>query len=61
MTRSSENKISLIATPQLALEAAAKEAHKVGLNAVILGDAIEGEAREVARVHAAITGQIPPT
>ena len=53
-----KTKISLIATPQLALEAAAKEAHKVGLNAVILGDAIEGEAREVARVHAAITGQV---
>ena len=53
-----KTKISLIATPQLALEAAAKEARKVGLNAVILGDAIEGEASEVARVHAAITGQV---
>ena len=25
---------------------------------MVLGDAIEGEAREVARVHAAITGQV---
>ncbi len=57
-TAFSTSKISLIATPQLALEAAVKEANRVGVNAMVLGDAIEGEAREVARVHAAITSQV---
>ena len=50
--------ISLIATPQLALQAAVNQANKFGINALVLGDAIEGEAREVARVHAAITSQV---
>jgi glycerate 2-kinase len=48
----------LIAAPQLALEAAAAEARKLGMAAHILGDAIEGEAREVAKVHAGIALQI---
>jgi len=42
----------LIATPMLALEAAAGRARAAGLEAHILGDAIEGEAREVAAAHA---------
>jgi glycerate 2-kinase len=42
----------LIATPQISLEAAAKFASVRGITPVILGDAIEGEAREVALVHA---------
>ena len=48
----------LIATPQAALEAAAATARAAGLDAHILGDSIEGEAREVARVHAALAGQV---
>src|SRR6202167_256519 len=44
----------LIATPQMSLEAAAKVASRRGVTPVILGDAIEGEAREVALVHAGI-------
>jgi hydroxypyruvate reductase len=44
----------LIATPQRALEAAARQARLQGLEALILGDAIEGEARECAKVHAGI-------
>ena len=44
----------LIATPQMSLEAAAKFASRRGVTPVILGDAIEGEAREVALVHAGI-------
>jgi len=44
----------LIATPRLALEAAAAEARAIGLAPLILGDAIEGEAREVGTVLAGI-------
>ena len=47
-----------IATPQMALEAAAKVARAQGLVAHILGDGIEGEARDVAKVHAGIVHQI---
>jgi len=47
-----------IATPQLALEAAAQVARAAGLPAYTLGDAIEGEAREVARTMAGITLQV---
>ncbi|MCD4499223.1 glycerate kinase [Chromobacterium vaccinii] len=48
----------LIATPQLALRAAAAEAERLGLNVLLLGDSIEGEAREAAKVHAGIARQI---
>jgi len=47
-----------IATPQLALEAAAQVARTAGWPAYILGDAIEGETREVAKVMAALTLQV---
>ncbi|MGH7051288.1 MAG: glycerate kinase type-2 family protein [Acetobacteraceae bacterium] len=47
----------MIATPQLALEAAAAAARKAGLTPLILGSAIEGEAREVGRVMAGIARQ----
>ncbi|MEJ8814589.1 glycerate kinase [Variovorax ureilyticus] len=46
-----------IATPQMALEAAAKVARDAGFAAHILGDAIEGEAREVAKTLAGIALQ----
>ncbi len=48
----------LIATPQRALEAAARVARDAGHRPLILGDAIEGEAREVARVMAGIAQQV---
>ncbi len=54
----SKNQVRLVATPQLMLEAAAKEAEKFGITPIILSDRIEGEAREVAKVHAAIAKQI---
>lgn len=54
----SRNQVRLVATPQLMLEAAAKEAEKFGITPIILSDRIEGEAREVAKVHAAIAKQI---
>ena len=47
----------LIATPQQALDAAAAQAEAAGLPALILGD-LEGEARDVAKVHAGIARQI---
>ena len=54
----SRNQVRLVATPQLMLEAAAKEAEQLGITPIILSDRIEGEAREVAKVHAAIAKQI---
>ena len=54
----SRNQVRLVATPQLMLEAAGKEAEKFGITSIILSDRIEGEAREVAKVHAAIAKQI---
>ena len=45
---------AMIATPGLALDAAASVARAAGVTPLILGDAIEGEAAEVARVMAAM-------
>jgi glycerate 2-kinase len=44
----------LVASPRQMLEAAAAEARRLGVMPLILGDAIEGEAREVGRVLAGI-------
>jgi hydroxypyruvate reductase len=46
--------LHMTATPQQALEAAADAARAQGLNAYILSDEIEGESREVGKVHAAL-------
>ncbi len=46
--------VHLIATPQQSLEAAAALARAAGLAAHILSDEIEGESREVGKVHAAL-------
>jgi hydroxypyruvate reductase len=48
----------MIAAPQMALEAAATAARDAGVAPLILGDSIEGEAREVGRVIAAIAQQV---
>ncbi len=48
----------VIATAQDALEAAAAQARALGYEAHILSDSIEGEARDVAEVHAGIVRQI---
>ncbi len=48
----------IIATPQASLEAAAEVADQAGYRPLILGDAIEGEAKEVGKVMAAIARQI---
>jgi hydroxypyruvate reductase len=46
--------VHLIATPQQSLQAAAQVARAAGLDAHILSDEMEGESREVAKVHAAL-------
>jgi hydroxypyruvate reductase len=48
----------MIATPQMALEAAAAVARQAGVVPVILGDSIEGEARDVGKVMAGIARQV---
>jgi hydroxypyruvate reductase len=48
----------MIATPQMALDAAAAVARAAGLETHILSDAIEGEARDVGKVLAAIALQV---
>jgi glycerate 2-kinase len=48
------NVVHMTATPQQSLEAAAALAHAAGLNAYILSDELEGESREVGKVHAAL-------
>ncbi|HRX71155.1 MAG: glycerate kinase [Gammaproteobacteria bacterium] len=48
----------LIATPQMALEAAATVARRAGLAIHILGDSLEGEARDVGTVMAGIARQV---
>jgi hydroxypyruvate reductase len=46
--------VHMLATPQQSLQAAADRARLAGLNAYILSDEIEGESREVGKVHAAL-------
>jgi len=48
----------IVATPQEALEAAAKVAQAAGLPAYILSDSIEGEARDVGKATAGVVRQI---
>lgn len=49
------HEVRVIASARLSLEAAAAQAGAAGIPAAILSDAMEGEARDVGRVHAAIT------
>ena len=50
--------VRMITAPQVALRAAAKRAQRAGLAAHILSDRIEGEARDVGKVMAAISQQV---
>ena len=52
--RFSGHEVHLIATPQQSLEAAAAAARAAGIEVYILSDEIEGESREVGKVHAAL-------
>ncbi|QNP59227.1 glycerate kinase type-2 family protein [Paenacidovorax monticola] len=46
--------VHMIATPRQSLEAAAEAARAAGIAAHVLSDEIEGESREVGKVHAAL-------
>jgi hydroxypyruvate reductase len=48
----------MIATPQMALEAAAQVAREAGITPYILGNAIEGEARDVGKAMAGMARQV---
>jgi glycerate 2-kinase len=52
------HEVHLVATPQQSLDAAAALARSAGIDAHILGDEIEGESREVGKVHAALARQV---
>ncbi|TCL71259.1 glycerate kinase [Rhizobium sp. BK251] len=54
----SRNSVHIVASAALSLEAAAFAARAAGVEAVILSDAIEGEAREQAHMHAAIAREV---
>jgi len=54
----SRSDIRLVATPMMSLRAAANVAREAGYAAMILGDAIEGEAREAGIVHAGLARSI---
>lgn len=57
--------VKIVATPQMALQAAADTARQAGVMPLMLGDAIEGEAREVGTamatqaLHMASTNRLP--
>lgn len=52
------NEVHVIASAAVSLEAAAREARRQGIETVILSDSIEGEARDVGSVHAAIAREV---
>lgn len=56
--RLQNSSVRLITTPQIALEAAATVARAAGITPYILGDSLEGEARDVAKTLAGITRQV---
>jgi hydroxypyruvate reductase len=56
--RLANSEVHMIVTPQMALEAAADVARRAGVAVHILGDSIEGEARDVGTVMAGITRQV---
>jgi hydroxypyruvate reductase len=56
--RLARNSVTVIASAARSLEAAAALARAQGIPAHILSDAMEGEARDIARAHAAIAREI---
>jgi glycerate 2-kinase len=56
--RFANSEIRLIARPQDMLEAAARAARAEGVTPLILGDALEGEARDAGIVHAGIARSV---
>jgi glycerate 2-kinase len=56
--RLQHSNVRMITAPQMALEAAASVAKAAGITPYILGDSLEGEARDVAKTLAGITRQV---
>lgn len=52
------NAVTVIASAGLSLEAAAGAVRARGMNAAILSDAIEGEARDIGAMHGALARQV---
>ena len=52
--RLARSSVHIIATPAAALEAAAAEARAGGVEPIIMGDSLEGEARELGAFHGAM-------
>lgn len=52
------NEVHVIASARVSLEAAASEAKRQGIEAVILSDQIEGEARDIGKMHAAMAREV---
>ncbi len=53
-----DHETHVIASASISLEAAARAAEAAGVQAVILSDSVEGEARESAHLHAAIAREV---
>jgi glycerate 2-kinase len=56
--RFGRNTVRVIASARASLEAAARAAERQNVPAAILSDAIEGEARDVGAVHAAVAREV---
>lgn len=56
--RFAANTVHVIASAAVSLEAATNAARQTGIDAVILSDAIEGEARDAGQMHAAIAREV---
>ena len=56
--RLANSETRIIAAPQMALEAAAQVARDAGFTPYILGDSLEGEARDLGKALAGITKQV---
>ncbi|MEY9533946.1 glycerate kinase type-2 family protein [Sinorhizobium fredii] len=52
------NEVHVIASASVSLEAAAARARESGIEAMILSDAVEGEARDIGRMHAALAREV---
>lgn len=52
------SEVRVIASARLSLEAAARAAEAKGVPAIILSDAIEGEARDIGLMHAALAREV---
>lgn len=56
--RLQNNSVRMVTAPQMALEAAAQVAQAAGITPYILGDSLEGESRDVAKVLGGIARQV---